>query len=113
MVIIKHGGVGGWGNRFPLIQIRKYETQKEKEKIIHAPLKLNQINIRNPRVTNTFTRRQEQNTKKREGGRVGTKGIQNQTSSNNVTGSGYVCIHTGRDLSTVILPNGIHTQLVH
>jgi len=86
------------GNHFPLIQIQKYETQKRKKKIIHAPLKLSKVNIRNPQVTNTFTRHQEQSTKKREGARVGRKGIQNQTSSNNVTGSGYAYIPAERSL---------------
>lgn len=67
------------------------KLKKGKKKIIHAPLKLSGVNIRNPQVTNTFTRHQEQNTKKREGMRIGRKGIQNQTSSN-VTGSGYAYI---------------------
>ena len=41
---------------------------KKKKKIIHAPLKLSEVNIGNPQVTNTFTRHQEQNTKKERRG---------------------------------------------
>lgn len=42
------------------------ELEKDKKKIIHAPLKLSKVNIRNPQVTNTFTRHQEQNRKKKK-----------------------------------------------